>query len=30
MHELWEASRSFAVWGYLGALLLPVLVGAGW
>jgi uncharacterized protein (TIGR04222 family) len=30
MHELWDASRSFAVWVYLGALLLPVLVGALW
>lgn len=30
MHELWDATRPFAAWGYLGGLAFPALVGGLW
>lgn len=30
VHELWDATRPFAVWVYLGALVLPALLGGVW
>lgn len=30
MRELWEATRPYAGWVYLGLLLFPVLLGIGW